>query len=163
MVVHFDQPAQEATLADYLHEVEHAQDRITRLEQGDMTSSIETIPEKMRAVVDALQSLRGIAKISAVTIVAELGEVSRFKASHDSLWDTAVQFPVSIPPENIRVAVESQRPAIPTCDVLWLRLPGHIVTVHVSGPRLAVRQKTASQEVKGYCLEGTTSITSAIY
>ena len=32
----------------------------------------------VRAVVDALQSLRGIAKISAVTIMAELGEVSRF-------------------------------------------------------------------------------------
>jgi len=75
--VHFDQPAQEATLADYLHEVEHAQDRIARLEKA-IDSSIETMPEKMRAVVDALQSLRGIAKISAVTVVAELGEVSRF-------------------------------------------------------------------------------------
>jgi transposase len=75
--VHFDQPAQEATLADYLHEVEHAQDRIERLEKA-IDNSIETIPEKMRTVVEALQSLRGIAKISAVTIVAELGEVSRF-------------------------------------------------------------------------------------
>ena len=32
----------------------------------------------MRAVVDALQALRGIAKISAVSVVAELGEISRF-------------------------------------------------------------------------------------
>jgi transposase len=76
--VHFDQPAQEATLADYLHEVEHAQDRIARLEKA-IDDSIETMPEKMRVVVDALQSLRGIAKISAVTIMAELGEVSRFE------------------------------------------------------------------------------------
>lgn len=76
--VHFDQPAQEATLADYLHEVEHAQDRIARLEKA-IDDSIETMPEKMREVVDALQSLRGIAKISAVTIMAELGEVSRFE------------------------------------------------------------------------------------
>jgi transposase len=75
--VHFDPPAQEATLADYLHEVEHAHDRIARLDKA-IDNSIETMPEKMRAVVDALQSLREIAKISAVTLVAELGEVSRF-------------------------------------------------------------------------------------
>jgi transposase len=75
--VHFEQPAQEATLADYLHEVEHAQGRIERLERS-IDDAIETIPEKMRAVVEGLQSLRGIAKISAVTIVAELGEISRF-------------------------------------------------------------------------------------
>lgn len=32
----------------------------------------------MCAVIDALQALRGIAKISAVTIVAEVGDLSRF-------------------------------------------------------------------------------------
>jgi hypothetical protein len=31
----------------------------------------------MRAVIEALQALRGIALISAVTIVTELGEISR--------------------------------------------------------------------------------------
>jgi transposase len=33
----------------------------------------------MREVIDALQTLRGIAKVSAVTIVAELGELSRLR------------------------------------------------------------------------------------
>jgi transposase len=32
--VHFEQPAQEYTLLDYLHEVEHVADRIRRLEQA---------------------------------------------------------------------------------------------------------------------------------
>ena len=32
----------------------------------------------MRAVIEGLQSLRGIAKISAVTMVSELGQISRF-------------------------------------------------------------------------------------
>jgi hypothetical protein len=59
--VHFDQSAQEATLADYIHEVEHMQDRIARLEKA-IDDSIETMPEKMRAVVDALQSLRVLQK-----------------------------------------------------------------------------------------------------
>jgi transposase len=75
--VHFEQPAQEATLLDYLHEVEHAAARIARLEQT-IDAAIETVPAKMRAVIAALQSLRGIARVSAVTLVAELGELSRF-------------------------------------------------------------------------------------
>jgi transposase len=75
--VHFEQPAQEATLLDYLHEVEHAGERIQRLEKS-IDTAIETVPQKMRAVIQGLQSLRGIAKVSAVSIVAELGEISRF-------------------------------------------------------------------------------------
>ncbi|MGB6604172.1 MAG: IS110 family transposase [Steroidobacteraceae bacterium] len=73
----FEQAAQQATLEDYQHEVEHAAERIARLERS-IDAAIETLPVKMRAVVEALQSLRGVAQISAVSIVAELGEVSRF-------------------------------------------------------------------------------------
>ncbi len=36
-------------------------------------------PERLRAVIEGLQSLRGVAKISAVTLVAELGQLSRFE------------------------------------------------------------------------------------
>jgi transposase len=75
--VHFEQPAQEATLLDYLHEVEHVRERITRLERS-IDDAIVAAPPRMRAVIDALQALRGIAKVSAVTIVAEVGELSRF-------------------------------------------------------------------------------------
>jgi transposase len=74
----FEQAAQQATLLDYLHEVEHEAERIVRLERL-IDTAIETLPQKMRAVIDALQSLRGIAKVSAVSIMAELGEVSRFE------------------------------------------------------------------------------------
>jgi len=33
----------------------------------------------MRAIIEGLQALRGVAQISAVTIVAELGQISRFR------------------------------------------------------------------------------------
>jgi transposase len=75
---HFEQAAQQLTLLDYLHEVEHAAERIVRLERS-IDAAIETLPVKMRAVIEALQSLRGIAQISAVSIMAELGELSRFE------------------------------------------------------------------------------------
>jgi transposase len=75
--VHFAHAAQEATLLDYLHEVEHMADRIARLERA-IDEAVKTAPERMRAVIEALQALRGIALVSAVTIVAEVGELSRF-------------------------------------------------------------------------------------
>jgi transposase len=75
--VHFAQGAQEATLLDYLHEVEHVAERIARLERA-IDEAVKTVPASMRAVIDALQALRGIALVSAVTIVAEVGELSRF-------------------------------------------------------------------------------------
>jgi transposase len=76
--VHFDQPALEATLLDYVHEVDHMADRIDRLEQS-IDVVIEKAPVEMRAVIDALQALRGVAKITAVSIVAEVGQLSRFE------------------------------------------------------------------------------------
>jgi transposase len=75
--VQFEQPAQEATRLDYLHEVDHVADRIERLERA-IDDAVKTAPAHMRAVIEALQALRGIALVSAVTIVAEVGELSRF-------------------------------------------------------------------------------------
>jgi transposase len=76
--VHFDQPAQEATLLDYVHEVDHQAERIERLEKS-IDVAIEKAPAEMRAVIQALQALRGVAKITAVSIVAEVGSLSRFE------------------------------------------------------------------------------------
>jgi transposase len=75
--VHFDHAAQEATLLDYLHEVDHVAGRIERLERA-IDAAVQTAPVRIRAVIAALQALRGIALVSAVTIVAEVGRLSRF-------------------------------------------------------------------------------------
>jgi transposase len=75
--VHFDQPPQEATLLDYIHEVDHVAARVERLEAA-ITTAVQTAPARMRAVIEALQALRGIAMVTAVTIAAEVGELSRF-------------------------------------------------------------------------------------
>ena len=50
---------------------------IERLERA-IDEAVQTAPARMRAVIDALQALRGIALVSAVTIVAEVGALSRF-------------------------------------------------------------------------------------
>ena len=51
--------------------------RIKRLEQG-ITEVVKLASPQIQEVVKGLQALRGIAEISAVTIVAELGNIARF-------------------------------------------------------------------------------------
>ena len=75
--VRFEQPAQQATLLDYLHEVDHMAARVKRLEQA-ITEAVKLASPQVQEVVKGLQALRGFAEISAVTIVAELGQISRF-------------------------------------------------------------------------------------
>lgn len=75
--VRFEQPAQEATLVDYVSEVDHATERIARLEQA-LGAVVATAPPAMRAVIAALQALRGVAALGAVTLVTEVGQFARF-------------------------------------------------------------------------------------
>ena len=75
--VRFAYAAHEATFLDYLHEVEHMAARLARLEDA-LDEAVQTAPAPMRVVIEALQALRGVAQVSAATIVAELGQVSRF-------------------------------------------------------------------------------------
>jgi transposase len=73
----FELAPQEAAFLDYLHEVEHSAERVKRLEAA-IDHAIGAAPEQMRALVAGLQALRGIRLISAASIVAEVGPVSRF-------------------------------------------------------------------------------------
>jgi transposase len=75
--VHFDQPALEATLQDYVYEVDRSAERIQRLDKA-IDEAIRMAPPEIRTVVESLQALRGIAQLAAVTIVSELGSLSRF-------------------------------------------------------------------------------------
>ena len=87
--VQYDHAAQEATLQDYLQEIEHVADRIARLEQA-IDEAVKSVPERMRAVIAALQALRGVAQVSAVTMVAELGELSRFASARQLMSYTGI-------------------------------------------------------------------------
>ena len=77
--VHFDQPALEATLLDYVYEADHAAKRIQRLDQA-IDQAIRVAPPEIQTVVQSLQALRGIAQLAAVSLVSELGSLSRFNS-----------------------------------------------------------------------------------
>lgn len=73
----FAERAQEFTLLDYVGEVDHAAARLERLERA-LDEVVASAPAALRAVIEGLQALRGIAQLSAVTVVAEVGPLSRF-------------------------------------------------------------------------------------
>lgn len=73
----FDQPAQHTVLVEYLHEVEHVAARLARLD-AVITEAVAQLPAEMAALVHALQALRGVATVTAVTVVAEGGDLTRF-------------------------------------------------------------------------------------
>jgi hypothetical protein len=74
--VHFEIAALEATWLDYVHEVSHHPERIAELGKG-IDTAMAAAPSQMRAVIQALPALRGVAQITAVTIVAAVGWFSR--------------------------------------------------------------------------------------
>jgi transposase len=73
----FDSPLHQIVLADSLHEVARAATRIADLNTA-ILEAVRSAPPQMRAVIQALQALRGVATVSAATIVAEVGQLSRF-------------------------------------------------------------------------------------
>ncbi len=79
--VRYAQPAQEATRLDCMNEVEHMAERVKRLEEA-ILEVVKLAPQAMQEVIRGLQALRGVAHISAVTIAAELGNISsRFESA----------------------------------------------------------------------------------
>lgn len=77
--VSFDQFALTAALLDYVHEIEHAADRLVRLEKS-IDDAIAAAPPQIQEVIADLQALRRVAKLAAVSIVAELCSLSRFSS-----------------------------------------------------------------------------------
>jgi len=69
-------PAQQITLQEYIHSVEECSERVGRLTE----QILKLLPSwRMAPVVTALQGLRGVATVVAVTMVVEIGDLRRFE------------------------------------------------------------------------------------
>ncbi len=73
----FEHQAQEIVFREYLHQLDYATERLMELER-QMAKSLEGW--SLRHVVEALLAMKGVALVSAMTIVAELGDISRFES-----------------------------------------------------------------------------------
>jgi len=73
--VSFAYPAQDIAFTEYRQAVAEGEARVLRLRQS-LTCEVEQW--RMRAVVNAMMTLRGLDLVAATTVVAELGDLRRF-------------------------------------------------------------------------------------
>jgi transposase len=74
----FAHAAQTATMADLLAESDHETRRIEEGLDKHLDAAVAAAPATMRAVIEALQRMRGVSKVTAASVVAEVGKFSRF-------------------------------------------------------------------------------------
>jgi transposase len=77
-----EQCADQFVLTEYLHEVKHIDERIQRLEQA-INEQVAKPPEQVREVIEALAAMRGVGRLTATTLVVELGSFSRFDSPRE--------------------------------------------------------------------------------
>ncbi len=144
--VRFEAPAQDATRLDYVHEVHHAAERLVRLERA-LDEAVDAAPPAMRAVIDALQALRGIARLSAATIVAEVGTLSRFATARQFMGYSG-----AVPREHSSGARTRRGGITKTGNAHLRRIVIEAAWAYrhppVIGPTLRKRQGGASPDVK---------------
>lgn len=75
--VAFEHTGTQQTFADYKAEAVHQTTRMARLER-QITEAIASAPERLREIVLALQTLRGVAQTTAAIVAIEVGDFSRF-------------------------------------------------------------------------------------
>lgn len=74
----FDQESDEVIYSDLMSELQHREERVARLEKS-MDEAMERAPAEQQELVAALATLRGVARLTAMTLVLEVGCFSRFK------------------------------------------------------------------------------------
>jgi transposase len=85
----FDHEAQQVAFGDCVAEVLHMGERLARLDKA-IDRLVLSAPPHMQAVIEALQALRGVAKLTAVTIVTEVGTFKRFRRPTEMMGYTGL-------------------------------------------------------------------------
>ena len=146
-MVKFEHAAQNQALLDYIAEVEHQGHRIERLDKA-IDEAIATAPAQMKAVIAALQSLRGVAKLSAVTLAVEVGTFRRFDRATQLMSHTGM-----VPSEHSSGA-RAHRGAITKSGNSHLRRVLIEAAWHYRHrPNLSLRQRALQSELDPKVLE----------
>lgn len=75
--IRFEAATQQIVFQEYVDMVKHTQGRVAAMEE-EMRKAVDSW--KLKEVVEGLMALRGVNLIAAMTIIAELGDISRFSS-----------------------------------------------------------------------------------
>ncbi len=127
----FEHPADQIVLQKLLEDVRLGEERRGRIEQAIE----EFLPSwGLAPIVEALQALRGIELVTAVTFVVEVGDIARFESPRRS-WRISAWCPASVPPGRRCGAARSLRWATRACGTSSSRVLGPTGTHRGSGRR----------------------------
>jgi len=131
---------------DYLNEVKRAKERIERLEKA-IDGAIERSPKHLQKLIAALQSLRGVAKIGAATLVTEVGRFRRFENARQLMAYVGV-----VPSEHSSGGSTHRGSISKTGNARMRHVVGEAAWSYrhrpSNGPTLKKRQKDQSEDVK---------------
>jgi len=78
----FPQAMQQIVFAEYLQAIDQAAERLDRLEEA-LLEHAEIVPQA--PLIRALKCMKGVAGITAATVVAELGDLTRYSAAKQAM------------------------------------------------------------------------------
>jgi transposase len=135
----FEQVADQIVFADYLAEVTAADERVKRLEAA-LHSCAQTTTKVQ--LIRALQAFRGIGFLSAVTIVAEAGDLQRFATAPQSMAFTGV-----VPSESSSGSTQHRGPITKTGNGLLRHVFGEAAHHARHPPRVGDTLKQRQRDV----------------
>jgi transposase len=137
-------PAQQIVLEEYLLAIDSGIHRVERL----ATKLIELLPDwEWKSVVEALMAFRGFKEVAAMTVIAELGDLRRFKKP-----SSLMAFLGLVPGEHTTGTTRRQG-AITKCGnshARWMLVESaqHYRRTPRVGPQLSARQQGQPSEVR---------------
>jgi transposase len=117
-------PAQQIVFQEYVRAVSEQTERLQRLE-AELPALVQSW--RWLPVVEAIQALRGVQFIAAVTLIAELGDLTRF-ANPRQLMSSWGSSRVNTPLASTAVRGASLRRGTPTPGASWSKGPGPTAT-----------------------------------
>ena len=154
--IKFPYPAQQIAFQEYLEAITVASERLQRL-----TLALEEalIGWKREPVVRALMSLRGIAIINAMTLVAEAGDLTRFNSAGQLMSYFGL-----VPSESSSGSKRRQgaitKAGNGACRRALVEASHHYRIAPRVGPKLQIRQQHQSKEVRAIALKAQQRLNS---
>jgi transposase len=133
-------------LVDYLNEVKRAKERIDRLDKA-IDAGIARAPKHLQELIAALQTLRGVAKLGAATLVTEVGRFTRFENARELMAYVGV-----VPSEHSSGGSRHRGSISKTGNARMRHVVGEAAWSYrhrpSNGPTLKKRQKDQAEDVK---------------
>ena len=133
LTLRFEHPAAQATFDDYLRALEGVEERLRTLEQELAACAAS---DDYREAVGLLRCFRGVDTVTAMTVLAELGDVTRFGSARQLMSYLGLT-PSEYSSGARQRRGRSRRRATATCAASWWRAPGTTATRRGWGQRCA--------------------------